>query len=302
MKRFIYLYILVLIVACTSGTQTSKEADHFQCVTLLGDTLFTPELKDSQALNNYLEAQKNYESNTDDPTALIWYGRRAAYLGQYKEAIRLFSLGIEKHPEDARFYRHRGHRYISTRQFELAISDLEKAKELTTQSEDMVEPDGLPNSKNIPLTTLKGNIFYHLALSYYLQNNIDAAGGTIMFGSLFDKYDDNIVSTAQWFYMTLRRMNEKKSAMLLLQGINKEMDIIENMSYHQMCLFYKGELTEDELKIDDVALYSLGNWYLYEKNDKTKAKEYWSKLLKEGNPYSFAYIACEADWARLFND
>ena len=77
------------------------------------------------------------------------------------------------------------------------------------------------------------------------------------------------------------------------------MNIIENMSYHQSCLFYKGLLEESELVIDEVALYSLANWYIYEKNDTLKAKEYYQELLK-GNPFSFAYIAGEADWVRLY--
>jgi hypothetical protein len=78
------------------------------------------------------------------------------------------------------------------------------------------------------------------------------------------------------------------------------MDIIENMSYHQSCLFYKGLLKESEIVIDEVALYSLANWYVYEKNDTVKAKQYYQNLLGTGNPYSFAYIAGEADWIKLF--
>ena len=69
---------------------------------------------------------------------------------------------------------------------------------------------------------------------------------------------------------------------------------------HQSCLFYKGLIEESELVIDEVALYSLANWYVYEKNDTLKAKTYYEKLLSTGNPYSFAYIAGESDWSRLF--
>ena len=78
------------------------------------------------------------------------------------------------------------------------------------------------------------------------------------------------------------------------------MNIIENMSYYQSCLFYKGEIEESDLIIDDVALYSLGNWYIYEKNDSSNAKKYYKELLDKGNPYSFAYIAGESDWTRFF--
>ena len=73
------------------------------------------------------------------------------------------------------------------------------------------------------------------------------------------------------------------------------------MSYHQSCLFYKGELQESEMKMDEVALYTLANWYVYDKNDTLKAIKYYENLLEKGNPYSFAYIAGESDWNRLVN-
>ena len=78
------------------------------------------------------------------------------------------------------------------------------------------------------------------------------------------------------------------------------MDIIENMSYHQTSLFHKGLIKESEMNIDEVALYSLANWHIYEKNDTIKAKSYYKELLNTGNPYSFAYIAGESDWVRFY--
>ena len=48
-------------------------------------------------------------------------------------------------------------------------------------------------------------------------------------------------------------------------------------------------------------MYSLANWYMYEKNDTSNAKKYYKKLLENGNPYSFAYIAGESDWIKFIN-
>ena len=118
--------------------------------------------------------------------------------------------------------------------------------------------------------------------------------------SVSHKYDDNIVSSAHWLYMINRRLGNIKRADSVIDNINNEMNIIENMSYYQSCLFYKGEIEESDLIIDDVALYSLGNWYMYEKNDSSNAKKYYKKLLNKGNPYSFAFIAGESDWIRFF--
>ncbi len=51
----------------------------------------------------------------DQPTAdnIIWYARRKGYLGRYKDAIDALTIALTKFPNDARFYRHRGHRYIT---------------------------------------------------------------------------------------------------------------------------------------------------------------------------------------------
>lgn len=114
------------------------------------------------------EAKNNY---TQNPSAdnLIWLGRRTAYMGHYKNAIDIYTKGIDQYSKDARFYRHRGHRYISIRCFNLAIKDFKKAARLTRGKPNEVEPDGLPNALNIPTSTLQGNIYYHLGLAYYLQ-------------------------------------------------------------------------------------------------------------------------------------
>ena len=301
MKK-IFILSISIIISCDSY-QNSKDqlslSKTIEAVTLLGDTLTSPELKEGKSFDQFKSAQLNYFDNQDDPESLIWYGRRIAYLGYFKEAIKIFTLGIETYPKDARFYRHRGHRYISTRQYDKAINDFEKAVILIDQTIDQIEPDGLPNSKNIPLSTLHGNIWYHLGLAYYLKNDMNNALKAFTNRSVTHKYDDNIVSGGHWLYMINRRLNKIEESKAVIDQVNQEMDIIENMSYHQSCLFYKGLLEESELVIDEVALYSLANWYIYEKNDTLRAKEYYQELFK-GNPFSFAYIAGEADWVRLY--
>ena len=302
MKYFSLLSLSLALFSCDSYQASKSHINPpqvIETITLLGDTLTSPELKESKSFDQFKSAQLNYFDNQDNPEALIWYGRRIAYLGYFKEAIKVFTLGIETYPNDARFYRHRGHRYISTRQYDKAINDFEKAVILIDQTIDQIEPDGLPNSKNIPLSTLHGNIWYHLGLTYYLKNDMNNALKAFTNRSVTHKYDDNIVSGGHWLYMIYRRLNKIEESKAVVDQVNQEMNIIENMSYHQSCLFYKGLLEESELVIDEVALYSLANWYIYEKNDTLKAKEYYQELLK-GNPFSFAYIAGEADWVRLY--
>ena len=303
--KYLYLLSIVLILFSCNTFQNQKKNNNpiqtIETITILGDTLHSPEIKDGKSFDQFKSAKTTYFDNQNNAEALIWYGRRTAYLGYFQEAIKLFTLGIKNHPDDARFYRHRGHRYISTRQYNKAISDFKKAVLLTDGKVDQLEPDGLPNTKNIPLSTLHGNIWYHLGLAYYLKNDMENALKAFNNRSVTHKYDDNIVSGGHWLYMINRRLGKIDKSIAIINEVHKDMDIIENMSYHQSCLFYKGELQESEMEMDEVALYTLANWYVYEKNDTIKAKEYYQNLLEKGNPYSFAYIAGESDWNRLVN-
>jgi len=88
------------------------------------------------------EARLRYEAEPNNPEATIWLGRRLAYLGRFVDAIEVYSAGIKKFPRDARLYRHRGHRYLTLRQLDLAIADLQKAASLIKGLPDEVEPDG----------------------------------------------------------------------------------------------------------------------------------------------------------------
>jgi tetratricopeptide (TPR) repeat protein len=299
------LLLVLGMSACQSNAGEEKGASDSA-----DSTLSQTEVSDAPSpTEQYEMAKQEYTKDPNDPDALIWYGRRAAYLGNYEEAIDIYSTGIERHPQDARMYRHRGHRYISTRQYDKAIADFEKAVTLIEGREDQVEPDGLPNSRNIPLTTLHGNIWYHLGLAYYLQNDMDNALRAFSNRAVTERYDDNIVSGGHWLYMILSRQGKTKEANEAISEVTKDMDIIENGSYHQMCLFYKGLIPESDLKIDDpksssanVLSYGLGNWYLYEKQDTARAKTYYQELLENGNEYSFAYLAAESDWERLWGE
>ena len=73
------------------------------------------------------QAEINYNSNPLDEVNITWYGRWLAYVSRYDEAIGVFSEGIQRYPESYRLYRHRGHQYIITRDFDKAVDDLQKA-------------------------------------------------------------------------------------------------------------------------------------------------------------------------------
>src|SRR5687767_799810 len=162
----------------------------------------------------------------------IWLGRRTAYLGRYKESIAIFTDAIIKYPKDARLYRHRGHRFITLRCFDDAIKDFEKAAKLVKGKPDEVEPDGLPNARNIPTSSLQSNIWYHLVLAHYLKGDFGNARKAYREAEKVSKNPDMLVATTHWLYMTLRRLGREKEASAMLATIPDNLEVIENGDYY----------------------------------------------------------------------
>jgi tetratricopeptide (TPR) repeat protein len=273
-----------------------------QALTLAGKPLYAA-APGQKTLEQLAEARKNYATDPNDADNIIWYGRRTAYTGDFRGAIEIYSEGIEKFPNDDRMYRHRGHRYISIREFDRAIADLETAAKLIEGKENESEPDGQPNEKNIPVSSRHGNIWYHLGLAYYLKQDWENAFRAYQNGFNAGRNDDNRVSTTHWLYMIKRRMGDEEGAAKVLDVITADMSVIENFSYHKLCLFYKGELTMQELigegedtPTGAAAAYGLANWYFYNA-DHGKAEEQLRALVKTDSWAAFGYIAAEADLA-----
>src|SRR5262245_30779189 len=51
------------------------------------------------------KARDDYDANPGSEDAAIWYGRRLAYLGRYRDAIDVFSRAIERHPQSYKLLR-----------------------------------------------------------------------------------------------------------------------------------------------------------------------------------------------------
>jgi tetratricopeptide (TPR) repeat protein len=295
--------IAVLLVAQCAWSQVLPDVpDGVQAISLLGEPLASP-ASGERAVAQLATARADYDSDPNDADNIIWLGRRTAYTGDYRGAIEVFSEGIEKFPDDARMYRHRGHRYISIREFDRAIADLEHAADLIEGTENEIEPDGQPNALNIPVSSLHGNIWYHLGLAYYLKQDWDNAYRAYKAGFDAGGNDDNRVSTTHWLYMILQRSGQPKAAAKVLDAITADMNVIENMSYHNLCLFYKGELSLAELIGDNedspagaAVMYGAANWHYYTGDTETADRMLRSLVATDGWA-GFGVIAAEADLA-----
>ncbi len=290
--------------ALPSDTPSGKP----EAVSLLGTNLYPRTI--APAARERFEAdlavaKRALDNAPNDADSIIWYGRRLGYLERYQDAIAAFSDGIAKHPSDSRLYRFRGHRYITVREFDKAVADLSRAAELIKGQSNEPEPDGAPNAHGVPTSTKHGNIFYHLALAYYLKADYQQSLAAWDEAYRIATNDDSRVSVNDWRYMTLRRLGRHEDARLLLGQVNRDMNVLENTAYFRRMLMYKGEISPDSLlsqgETDALQYvtqgYGVGNWYLAE-GDSTRAFEIFHKVIDGGYWAAFGFIAAEADIVR----
>ena len=281
-----------------------------QAISLLGEPLYPPEVPDevrARQQEQLDEALGALEVDPEGADALIWVGRRYAYLGEYRKAMDVFSRGIELHPDDPRFYRHRGHRHLTLREFDEAIADFDRAAELIQGGQDEIEPDGQPNALGIPTSTLHFNIWYHFGLAHYLKGEFDQAAERYRRCMDASDHPDSKVATAHWWYMSLRRAGRDEEAASLVQGLDLDAlapEVIESGSYLELLRLYAtgGEVegAPDPASLEGATQrYGIGNWKLYN-GDRAGAREVFETIVGARNQWgAFGYIAAEADLARM---
>lgn len=283
--------------------RAQQSADKPEAMSLLGKPLYRPPVPEATRAKMEAEAKAAFDLASREPSAenIIWLGRRTAYLGKFQEAIEVFSGGMRLYPTDPRLYRHRGHRFITIRNLLRAQEDLDRAAELIKGQPDEVEPDGQPNARGIPTSTLHSNIWYHLALARYLKADFAAAADDWRRARDAGKNPDNLVAASHWLYLSLRRANRASDAKAVLDPIRADLDVIENGSYHALLLMYKGERTPAQVlsaaaegAAGSAARYGVSAWHLVE-GRQPEAKKIRDQILAGPDWPSFGFIAAEAD-------
>lgn len=299
MRKLILSFLFIVISSLTFGQKQNCENKQYP----------PPSLTDSVKKvfeANMRSAEKKYKADSINDEQIIWYGRRLAYLGNYKEAISIYTKGINLHPDNPRFYRHRAHRYITLRCYDNAIADLKMAVDLIKDQIDEIEEDGIPNAKNFPTSTLHTNIYYHLGLAYYLKG--DNRQALLAWQKCLDiaDNDDMKVATLNWLNIVLRKMGRQKDAEQHLKEVTSEMEIIENRDYYDILIMYKTgdnsklvERTQNQQTVSNATLgFALGTYYQL-KGDKGKARELFEKVVAGNQWSSFGYIAAETELAKM---
>jgi tetratricopeptide (TPR) repeat protein len=258
-----------------------------EAVSLLGRPLFrAPAAGEALAkLEGALqEAAKTYAADPASVDNVVLYGRALAALWRYNAAIDVYSQAIAAHPDNAVLYRHRGHRYISVRKLDAAVTDLARAAELRSDDFD---------------------IWYHLGLAHFLKGEFALAEPAYRMCLEAAKDEGSVIAVANWLYHTLRRQSQTAEAAKVLGVVREGMDPGENAAYYDLLLFFRGLKTEAELEkaagrsdLDLATIgYGLGCWHLAG-GAADKAFALFERVL--AIPYwpAFGYIAAEAEVQR----
>ena len=291
--------------ALTAQSPPSLAGKAYEAVSLFGRPLAAA-APAAAALQQLAQARRDFDAAPTEEH-YIWLGRRTAYAGRYREAIAIYTDGLTAFPASYRLYRHRGHRFISIRQFGRAIADFERAAALVRGLPLEVEPDGAPNKAGVPVSNTQFNIYYHLGLAHYLARDFTKAETAYRECLRWSKNDDSIVAVTDWLYMTLRRTGRAAEAARVLDPLRAGMPLLENGAYLDRLLMFKGVIPETEFarsKPGETAPerairdYGLGMAALW-RGETARARELFESQAGTDAWASFATIAAEAELADL---
>jgi tetratricopeptide (TPR) repeat protein len=243
-----------------------------QAISMLGAPLHTPELDPAAlvALEERLEhARRAHEREPHSAERAIEHGRRLSALNRFREAVDVYSAALLEHPRSFELLRHRGHRWITLRQFERARDDLELAAILVRGLPPIDEPNLDPDpSKSWP-SSVQHQIHYHLGLAHYLLRDYERALPEWREAvRLAEGSPDMLCGASAWLYATLRRLGQAEAASHVLQPIHAGLEVREAGGYLRLLLLYRGELRPSEaVRLQAGAIeratvgYGLANWY-----------------------------------------
>jgi tetratricopeptide (TPR) repeat protein len=286
-RSLISVSCLSVLSSCTSVTwpvvPAAAEGEHAEA---------------ARALRSRLEAGDR------DVDTIVWFGRRLAYTGAFEEAVATYSEGLRVLGPEPHLLRHRGHRYLSLRDFAAAREDLEQASRLIEGVPDEIEPDGLPNARGIPTSTLATNVYYHLGLACRWLGDDEAAADA--FRACLERAStvDMEIAARYWLALCLFRINEPDEARAVTAAVDPAADVLENHAYHALCLGLAGRRSFADVASESgsgspagTLGYGLACWAIADgrfADGVARLREVASR----GAPTAFGRIAAEVDLAR----
>jgi tetratricopeptide (TPR) repeat protein len=274
-------------------------------LSLLGTPLVPPPLSQAPvaAADSALAAQP------DDPDRLLAAATARATAWRFRDAIALYTRGAERWPQDARFLRFRGHRYLTLRQFEAGARDLDRAAQLDSTNFDVVYHQGLAHF-----------LLGHYARAFEAYDKClgfatnDALHARERAGAYRTGYrscmriatdDDSRVAMTDWAWRAATRAGRSNDASRLLATIREGMTVNTNRSYYENLLMYKGVRTPDQVlraaSSDSVRFstsgYAVGQ-FLVMRGDSARGWELLDRVARGSHWNGFGVIGAEVEVVR----
>lgn len=210
---------------------------------------------------------------------IIALGVAQSNVRQYREAIVTFTRGLEIAPNNALLYRWRGHRYLSTRQFDRAMDDLTRGARLDS--------------------AIYG-IWYHLGIVRFVRR--DFAGAAQAFTRALPLAPDSAerAGATDWLWMSLSRAGRRADAQALL---DRHPDVpAAGNAYSARLRLYRGQVAPDSVftpaDTSDIQIatlgYGIGDWYLI-RGDTAQARNWFARSVASGGWPAFGFIMAEVE-------
>ena len=202
---------------------------------------------------------------------------------QFREAIETFTRGLAIHPNNAMLYRWRGHRYLSVRDFDRALADLNRGAALDS--------------------TIYG-IWYHLGIVKFARGDFAGAAGAFARAQRMPPDANELTGATDWLWMSLARAGRAAEAKAMLD--RRPDSLPSTNAYAQRLKLYRGLISPDSVMTPaDTAdvqastlAYGIGNWYLT-RGDTARAKHWFERSIRAGGWPGFGFILSEIELRRV---
>ncbi len=279
--------------------ESLEDADQPQAASLSGNGLFGVRDKEKRIS----AAQASLKKSPDDPELRLSLGRLQDSFLRFNESIGTYTNGVEKFPNDYRFLRMRGQRYLSVRKFEQGLEDLQKAAKMVPNSFDAA---------------------YYLGLAYYfngdhakaaaefwrcedqmkrpLKEQADLKGGRSCDG--LREEENGRIPLQYWRYLALRRAGLQAEAKKYLdEQVSGLLTITTTKPFYDALLFFKGvkEINEmmagaNEGSRDFLTRSSGVATFLFTEGERAKACGIWARNAMDQNWDHLGVINSESEY------
>jgi len=228
-------------------------------------------------------AQRDLDANPRDVAKYIALGTAQAGARQMQEAVQTFTRALAIAPNDPILWRWRGHRNLSVRNFDQAMTDLTRGYGMDS--------------------TVYG-ILYHLGVLRFVRGDFNAAADAFRRAQPLAPDAGELAGSTDWLWMSLMRAGRANEAAAMLA--RRPDSLPTTAAYAKRLKMYRGEITPEQLitpadtgDIDVATLaYGLGNWYMVH-GDTAKARAAFERSVQSGGWPAFGFIASEQELRRL---